>query len=337
MEGLPRDREEAVRADAEDPLAPYRSLFHFVEGAPIYLDGNSLGRQPRQTAGAMEALLGQWRGELVGGWDHWMELPTLAGDRVGQLVGAKPGQVVVSDSTTVNLYKLAAAAVEARPGRDIILGDANDFPTVRYVLQGLAARTGYRLRLLATDPVEGPGTKEIARELADDVALVCLSAVNYRSGAILDLRAVTEAAHQAGALVLFDLSHAAGAVPVDLDGSGADLAVGCGYKYLNGGPGAPAWLYVRADLQPSLRQPIWGWFGQEDQFGMGPVYNPVHGIGRFLTGTPDVVGITAVNAGIEPLLAASLPALWAKTRRLVGLLGSRSEELLVRSYEGFGS
>jgi kynureninase len=329
MEGLPRDREEAVRADAEDPLAPYRSLFHFVPGAPIYLDGNSLGRQPRQTAAALEALLGQWRDQLVGGWNHWMELPTVVGDRVGQLLGAVAGQVVVSDSTTVNLYKLASAAVDARPGRDVIVGDANDFPTVRYVLQGLAARTGYRLRLLATDPVEGPGAEEITREVADDVALVCLSAVNYRSGAILDLRAVTEAAHRVGALVLFDLSHAAGAVPVNLDGSGVDLAVGCGYKYLNGGPGAPAWLFVRTDLQARLRQPIWGWFGQEDQFGMGPVYKPVDGIGRFLTGTPDVAGITAVSTGIEPLLAAGLPALWAKTRRLVGLLSSRSEELLV--------
>src|SRR5579875_85528 len=328
MEGLPQDREEALEADREDPLASYRSLFHHDEGAPIYLDGNSLGRQPRGTAGALGAVLDQWRRDLVGGWDYWMDLPTVVGDRIGQLLGAGPGQVAVSDSTTVNLYKLAAAALDARPGRGVLLGDGHDFPTVRYVLQGLAARSGRRLELLGTDPVEGPRLADITPRLGEDVALVCLSAVNYRSGAVLDMEAVTEAAHRAGALALFDLSHAAGVLPVGLDRSGADLAVGCGYKYLNGGPGAPAWLYVRAEAQPQLRSPIWGWFGQEDQFAMGPAYQPAEGIRRFLAGTPDVAGIMALDAGISPLLAAGLPALWAKTRRLVGLLARRSEELL---------
>lgn len=210
----------------------------------------------------------------------------------------------------------------------------------------------WRLRLVATDPVEGigappspfsgtgtgtgTGTEDLfgaisgpADHAGADIALVCLSAVNYRSGAVADLAAVTDAAHRAGALVLWDLSHAAGAVPVDLDGSGVDLAVGCSYKYLNGGPGAPAWAYVRAGLQASLRQPVWGWWGQRNQFAMGPGYDPVPNIARFLAGTPDVLGTVAVDCGIAPLLAAGMPALWAKTRRLVALLSERAEQLLV--------
>ena len=301
---------------------------------PIYLDGNSLGRQPRATAAAVARLLEEWGRDLVGGWDRWADLPTTVGDRIGQLIGAAPGQVVVSDSTTVNLYKLAMAAVDARADRAVIVGDTEDFPTVRYVLQGIAAERGRRLRLVATDAVEGITAPPLppagpAREPDGDVALVCLSAVNYRSGAVVDLASVTDAAHRAGALVLWDLSHAAGAVPVDLDGSGVDLAVGCSYKYLNGGPGAPAWAYVRAGLQASLRQPVWGWWGQRDQFAMGAGYDPVPSIARFLAGTPDVLGTVAVDCGIEPLLAAGMPALWAKTRRLVALLARRTEQLLV--------
>jgi kynureninase len=351
---VPETRQEALEADRVDPLASYRDGFVFSAGGPIYLDGNSLGRRPRATEAALNGLLDEWGRDLVGGWDRWADLPVMVGDRIGELVGAAPGQVVVSDSTTVNLYKLAMAAVDARADRPVIVGDAEDFPTVRYVLQGIAAQRGRHLRLVATDPVEGiagpspasgpdalfaapdapvtaPGS--LFEALADDadggVGLLCLSAVNYRSGAVVDLASVTNAAHRAGALVLWDLSHAAGAVPVDLDGAGADLAVGCSYKYLNGGPGAPAWAYVRAGLQAALRQPVWGWWGQRDQFAMGTEYDPVPNIARFLTGTPDVPGTVAVDCGIAPLRAAGMPALWAKTRRLVGLLSRRAEELLV--------
>ena len=289
-------------------------------------------------------LLDEWGRDLVGGWDRWADLPVTVGDRIGQLIGAAPGQVVVSDSTTVNLYKLAMAAVDAKADRTVIVGDAEDFPTVRYVLEGIAAERGRRLRLVATDPVEGiaaspspaNATEDFFEAIAGrsdhadgDIALVCLSAVNYRSGAVVDLASVTAAAHRAGALVLCDLSHAAGAIPVDLDGSGVDLAVGCSYKYLNGGPGAPAWAYVRAGLQASLRQPVWGWWGQRDQFAMGAGYDPVPNIARFLAGTPDVLGTVAVDCGTAPLLAAGMPALWAKTRRLVALLARRTEQLLV--------
>jgi kynureninase len=329
VDGVPRTREEAIEADRLDPLASYRDEFLIAPGGPIYLDGNSLGRQPRATAGAVGAVAQEWGRDLIGGWERWADLPGEVGDRVGQLIGAAPGQVVLSDSTTVNLYKLAVAAMDANPNRRVIVGDRHDFPTVRYVLQGVAARSGGQVRLLGTDPVEGLSPADIAGAVDDEVALVCLSAANYRSGAVVDLQAVTSAAHRAGAMTLWDLSHAAGVVPLDLDGAGADLAVGCTYKYLNGGPGAPAWLYVRAALQAAMRQPVWGWWGQRDQFSMGAGYDPAEGIDRFLAGTPAVLGIVSVDAGIAPLLAAGIPAIWAKARRLVCLLGQRAEELLV--------
>jgi kynureninase len=327
---IPSTREEAAEADQADPLAAYRDFFLVGSAGPIYLDGNSLGRQPRASATAISALLEEWAHDLVGGWDRWADLPAEVGDRVGSLIGAAPGQVIVSDSTTVNLYKLVAAAADAAPERAAIVGDANDFPTVRYVLQGVAARDGRGLRLIESDPVEGIGAPALEGALAGgDVGLVCLSAVNYRSGAVEDMAELNRITHNAGALSLWDLSHAAGAVPVDLDGSGADLAVGCGYKYLNGGPGAPSFLYARAGLQTALRQPVWGWWGQQDQFAMGAAYDPVPGMARFLAGTPAVLGVVALDAGIAPLLAAGLPALWAKTRRLVSLLAQRAMELLV--------
>jgi kynureninase len=323
-----RTRAEAAEADGLDPLALFRSEFVIDPGAPIYLDGNSLGRPPRATAAVIRDLLDEWGRELVGGWDRWVELPAAVGDRVGELIGAAPGQVAVSDSTSVNLYKLAMAAVDACSDRLVLVGDAHDFPTVRYVLQGIAARRGRQLRLIDSDPVEGVRTDAVAAALSDDVGLVCLSGVNYRSGALVDMEAVNAAARRVGALTLWDLSHAAGAVPLHLDASGVDLAVGCGYKYLNGGPGAPSWLYVRAELQRSLRQPIWGWWGQADQFAMADAYDPVPDVGRFLAGTPAVIGMAALDAGIAPLLAAGMPALWEKTRRLVGFLADRAEEVL---------
>lgn len=305
-------REQAEALDAADPIGFLRTEFVGGDGGPIYLDGNSLGRQPRATAGRLAAAVAEWSDRLVAGWDDWIDLPTAVGDRIGALVGAGPGQVVVADSTTVNLFKLALAALDARPGRGAIVGDGDDFPTDRYVLQGLVERTG----------------RPLQAEITPGAALVCLSAVHFRTGAVADMAGVTAAAHDAGALVLWDLSHAAGCVPVELDGIGADLAVGCSYKYLNGGPGAPAWLYVRRELQSRLRPPIWGWWGQRDQFALGESYDPVPGIDRFQAGTPPVMGIAAVAAGIEPLLAAGMPALWGKTQALVALLAERVEERL---------
>ena len=314
------DRAEALTTDVADPLASARSQFSIAEGGPIYLDGNSLGRPSASVIEALAAAARDWSEDLVRGWSRWIDLPGAVGDRIGRLIGADPGQVVVCDSTTVNLYKLAAAALAAQPDRRVILADADDFPTDRYVLQGLAEATDRELCLLHGGAVEGLDTEVVDRAIDGDTALVCLSHVNFRSGARLDLAAVTEAAHRHGALVVWDLSHSAGAIPIGLDEAGADLAVGCTYKYLNGGPGSPAFAYVRQGLQAQLRQPIWGWFGQQDQFAMGPTYDPEPGMGHFLTGTPPVLGLVAVEAAAETVESAGLPALWAKSQRFTAML-----------------
>jgi kynureninase len=325
------DRGIAQRLDLADPLAPFRSQFNVEESGPIYLDGNSLGRPAKVVIERLADAVRDWSENLVGGWSRWIDLPAAVGDRIGRLIGAGPGQVVVCDSTTVNLYKLAASALAARADRQVILADAHDFPTDRYVLQGLAQSTGFELRLLEGSVVDGLDTDVVAGAIGAQTALVCLSHVNFRSGARLDVAAITEAAHRHGALVLWDLCHSAGAFPVALDDNGVDLAVGCTYKYLNGGPGSPAFAYVRRDLQAELRQPIWGWFGQHDQFSMAPIYQPDGGMSRFLTGTPPVLGLLGVDAAAEILESAGIRALWAKSERctemLVDLVRARLEPL----------
>lgn len=323
------DRQTAERLDEEDPLAAARAQFAIPRDRPIYMDGNSLGRPARATVEAIERAVAEWGARLVTGWEDWIDLPFQIGDRVGRLVGAGPAQVVVCDSTTVNLYKAVSAALAARPGRSTIVGYAGDFPTDRYVLEGLAGATGRRLRLL-DGPDDDPGALEehLARAVDDDTALVALSHVQYRSGARLDGADLTGLAHDRGALMLWDLAHSAGSVPVDLDGWEADLAVGCSYKYLNGGPGAPGWLYVRRKLQAELRQPIWGWFGRADQFTMGAGYVPAPGVGSFLTGTPGVIGLRGLEASLEVIERAGMEALWTKSRQLTAILSERVVERL---------
>lgn len=313
-------RERAVALDAADPLASLRDAFVHDDPELIYLDGNSLGRLPKTTADRVVRLVrDEWGSGLIRSWRHWVDLPLQVGDLIGaSLVGAAAGQVVVSDSTTVNLYKLAAAALDARPGRTVIVTDDDNFPTDRYVLQGLAAQRGLELRVVHADINDGLDLDALRHAVGDDTALVSLSHVAYRSGALLDMAAVNEIVHDAGALVLWDLCHSAGAVPVELDATGADLAVGCTYKYLGGGPGAPAFLYVREELQETMRQPIWGWFGQRNQFEMGPVYEPAPGIDRFLVGTPTVVGIAAVEEGVRLLAEAGIGRLREKGQALTG-------------------
>jgi kynureninase len=314
------ERSDAEALDQKDTLAPYRSQFPGAETGAIYLDGNSLGRPSESVVDGLAAALRDWSENLVGGWSRWMDLPAAVGDRIGRLIGAGPGQVVVCDSTTVNLYKLASAALAARGDRPVIVADADDFPTDRYVLQGLAEESGRELRLLHGSSTDGLDTGAVESAIDTDTALVCLSHVNFRSGARLDLPAITAAAHRHGALVLWDLCHSAGALPVGLDEAQADLAVGCTYKYLNAGPGSPAFAYVRRDLQASLRQPVWGWFGQREQFAMGPTYDPEAGMARFLTGTPPVLGLLAVDAAAKTIESAGIAALWAKSERLTALL-----------------
>jgi kynureninase len=307
-------RERAAALDAADPLAASRDAFVRDDPELIYLDGNSLGRLPKTTPDRVARLVrDEWGSGLVRSWRHWVDLPFRVGDLIGSsLLGAAEGQVVVADSTTVNLYKLAAAALDARPGRTVIVTDDDNFPTDRYVLEGLAAQRGLERRVVHTDIDEGLDLDVLRGAVDDDTALVSLSQVAYRSGALLDMAAVNEIVHARGALMLWDLCHSAGSVPVELDATGADLAVGCTYKYLNGGPGAPAFLYVRQELQDELRQPIWGWFGQRNQFAMGPSYKPAPGIDHFLAGTPPVVGITAVEEGVRLLADAGIERLRAK-------------------------
>ena len=315
-------RAAAQARDAADPLGAFRDRFAPLPPGLIYLDGNSLGMLPLATAERIsEVVRDGWGRGLIRSWDHWMALPRQVGDLLGHhLLGAAPGQVLVCDNTTVNLYKLAHAALGARAGRGVIVTDDDNFPTDRYVLAGVARERGGELRMIHTDTDHGVSVGAVRDAVDEGTALLCLSHVAYRSGALADMAQITRIAHDRGALVLWDLCHSAGSVPVDLDGCGADLAVGCTYKYLNAGPGAPAFLYVRADLQEQLHQPVQGWFGQRDQFAMGPAYDPVPGIGRFMTGTPDITGIAAVSEGASLLAEAGIGALRDKGMRLTGYL-----------------
>jgi kynureninase len=316
------DRSYAEELDASDPLAGFRDRFVRDDKSLIYLDGNSLGPLPRVTRARIAEVVSQeWGAGLVRSWSRWIELPGQVGDFVGEhLIGAAPGQVVVCDSTTVDLYKLACAALDARPARTVIVTDDDNFPTDRYVLEGIAAQRGAELCMIRSDLNHGLADDVLRAALDERTALVSLSHVAYRSGALADMAKITGIIHEAGALALWDLSHSAGAVPVELDATGADLAIGCSYKYLNAGPGAPAFLYVRRELQERLRQPVWGWFGQRDQFEMGQGYDPVPGIGRFLTGTPDVIGTVAVQEGARLLAEAGIGRLRAKAVALTGYL-----------------
>jgi kynureninase len=315
-------RGEAEALDRGDALAHFRERF-VIEGPVIYADGNSLGRLPEATIERLGSVVDTWGSKLVSAWPDWIDRPLEVGDLLADAVlGANRGEVLVCDSTTVNLFKLAAAALARRPGA--LVTDADNFPTDRYVLEGLG-----ELVVFAADRIEGPTADDIERACAGrDVSVVCLSHVAYRSGALADVRALTDAAHDAGALVLLDVSHSAGVVPIELESSRVDLAVGCTYKYLNAGPGSPAFLYVRRELQEELRSPIWGWFGQREQFAMGRAYDPVPGIGRFLAGTPPILGLAAVEVGTELVREAGIEALRRKSIALTELVVSLHDERL---------
>jgi kynureninase len=305
-------RAAAAAADAADPLAPFRDRFVQDEAGVLYLDGNSLGRLPVATRERLAAMTAEWGERLVGGWPEWIDAPVVAGDLLAGVIGAQPGEVIVCDSTTVNLYKLVAAALDHRGGGALVT-DRGNFPTDRYVLEGLAAQRGLPLRQFDAEPDAatlpcGPGD------------VVVLSHVGYRTGALADLPALQAAARERGATLIWDLSHSAGAVPVDLHAAGAELAVGCTYKYLNAGPGAPAYLYVARELQPVVRSPIWGWFGQRDQFAMERGYDPEPSIRRFLAGTPPILGLAAVEEGARLTAEAGIAALHRKAIALTELI-----------------
>ncbi len=329
-----RDLASAAAAlDAADPLASYRDRFVIPDPDVVYLDGNSLGRPPLTALERLSRVAAEeWAGQLIRGWEHWLDAPLRVGDLLGTaILGALPGEVAICDSTTVDFYRVASAALAARPDRRFIVTDTANFPTDRYVLDGLARDDGRDLAWLEPDAIDGPSVNDVARALDEhpgDVALVTLTHVNYRSAAIADLPAITGLAHEAGALVVWDLSHSAGSVPVDLASHGVDLAVGCTYKYLNGGPGAPGYLYVRSELQAELRNPIQGWFGQSDQFEMGQGFRPRPGIAGWLTGTPGILGLAAAEEGIRLVAEAGIPAIRAKGIALTEYAIRLHDELL---------
>ena len=301
-------RDDAQDLDAADPLARWRDEFVIPDPDLVYLDGNSLGRTPRRTVHRVhDVMTGEWADDLILSWDHWVDLPARVGARLAPVIGVDADEVVLHDSTTLNIYQLVHAALALRPGRRTIVVDPGDFPTDRYVVDGIADSLGLTVR--AWD--DG---------LDEDVAVAVRSVVDYRSAERADVAADTAAANAVGALVLWDLSHAAGAIEVDLHGWGVDLAVGCSYKFLNGGPGAPAWSYVRRELQASVRQPIWGWFATQQMFDMGPRFEPQPDMRRLLLGTPGILGLVAAEEGIGLTADAGMAAIAEKGRRLTEVL-----------------
>jgi kynureninase len=323
----------AADLDGADPLAGCRDLFLRGpdEDVIAYLDGNSLGRPLRASADRIAGFVERaWAGRLIRGWDEdWLDLPLRIGDRLGETVlGAAAGQTTIADSTTVLLYKLARGAVALRPGRSELLIDTDNFPTDRYVAEGIAAELGLRLRWVTTDPRAGIEPALLAPVLGEQTALVLLSHVAYRSGHLAPAPEITRQVHDAGALVLWDLCHSVGSVPIELDAWGVDLAVGCTYKYLNGGPGSPAFAYVRADHQDAFRQPIWGWMGRRDAFEMGPGYEPSDGIRRVLSGTPSILGMLAVQDTLDLIGQVGMPAVRAKSINLTNFAVELTREWL---------
>jgi kynureninase len=310
------DREYALELDRNDSLAHFREKFVITDPNLSYLDGNSLGRLPHETVKAVnEFLTLEWGREVVTGWSHWVDEAQPVGDLLGRsALGAAAGQVLVCDTTSVNFYQLCLAAINARPGRKTIITDAANFPTDRYILAGIAKQLGLNLVLIDN---ESPGTAENERITVDilkpymneDVALVTFEIIQYRSGARNDIKSITDFVRSFGATVLWDASHAAGAIELDFDANGVDIAVGCTYKYGNSGPGAPAWLYVSKRVQSELQVPIQGWFGNEDQFGMGPEFVKASGIRGFQIASPPIIGIRSVKVAFEMIEEASIKAI----------------------------
>jgi kynureninase len=316
------DRARCEILDSDDPLAVFRERFLLPEGI-IYLDGNSLGALPKAVPPRIRRVVAEEWGEgLIRSWNaaHWIELPRRVGDKIAPLIGAEPGEVVAADSTSVNLFKLLSAALELQKGRSVILSEADNFPTDLYVAEGVRNQLGrgHELRLAAGG--------ELMSAISEETAVVMLTHVNFRTGFRHDLEALTAAAHRQGALMLWDLSHSVGAMPLALGRAGADLAVGCGYKYLNGGPGAPAFLFVRRDLQERIRPPLSGWMGHREPFAFAGGYVPAEGIARNLCGTPPILALAALDAALDLWQEVDLAALRRKSVALSDLFIAAVEE-----------
>jgi kynureninase len=312
------DRAYALELDKNDPLAHFKSQFVVADPEMCYLDGNSLGRLPKETISAVNNLMTEWGTEVVTGWGHWVDEAQPTGDLLGQAaLGAGPGQILVCDTTSVNFYQLCLAAVHARPGRKTIITDAANFPTDRYILDGIAKQFGLKLVLIENeDPAvaihERITTQVLAPYLNDDVALVTLQVIQYRSGARTDIKSITDQVRAIGGLVVWDASHAVGAIELNLDANGVDLCVGCTYKYGNSGPGSPAWLYVSKKIQKELQVPIQGWFAQDAQFEMGPVFERAQNIRGFQIASPSLIGIRCVQTAFSMIKEAGIDAIAQK-------------------------
>ena len=312
------DRAYALELDKNDPLAHFKSQFVVTDPEMCYLDGNSLGRLPKETIAAVNNHLTEWGAEVVTGWGHWVDEAQPTGDLLGQAaLGAGPGQILVCDTTSVNFYQLCLAAVHARPGRKTIITDAANFPTDRYILDGIAKQFGLKLVLIQNeDPAvathERITTQILAPFLNDDVALVTLQVIQYRSGARTDMKSITDQVRAIGGLVVWDASHAVGAIELNLDANGVDLCVGCTYKYGNSGPGSPAWFYVSKKIQKELQVPIQGWFAQEAQFEMGPVFERAQNIRGFQIASPSLMGIRCVKSSFSMIKEAGIDAIAQK-------------------------
>ncbi len=316
--------EYARKMDEADELAKYRSQFFNADADMIYMDGNSLGKLPIRTMNRVDEIIkDEWGTKLIRSWGvNWFRAPIAVGEKIARLVGAAEGQVAVSDSTTINLYKLAMSALMLKPERKKIITDTLNFPSDLYMLQGCAHVLGGKHKIHLLEPADGlrVTTQAVLDAIDEDTALVTLSHVVFKSGYMYDAKTITEYAHKKGALVLWDLSHSVGSVPVALDDWGADFAAGCTYKYLNGGPGAPAFLYVRKDLQDEALSPIWGWFGERAPFSFELEYAPAEGVQRFLCGTPPVVSVLAMEQGVDLLLEVGMERLRKKSLALTNYL-----------------
>jgi len=335
--------ESVAQLDQEDPLAKFRELFVIADPEICYLDGNSLGRLPKATIDRVNSFLtDEWGKELVDGWSHWIDQAQTAGDLLAKTaLGAGPGQTLVCDTTSVNFYQLCVAAIKANPGRKKIIIDSANFPTDRYIVQGIAKQFNLELITLNSDGMGGPGAVEIASEyeeialaalephLTDDVALLTLQAVNYRSGVKQDIKAITDIARKKGIYVVWDCSHAIGSVELNFEQNGVDLAVGCTYKYGNSGPGSPAWLYVRKSLQEKLQVPIQGWFAQDKQFEMGAFFEPTNQIRGFQIASPSIIGIRAVEVAFQMIGEASIEKINQKASQGTQLMVDLYDQWLV--------
>ncbi|MFZ7087010.1 kynureninase [Curtobacterium sp. RRHDQ10] len=326
---------DAAELDAADPLASWPGRFVHHDDVVAYLDGNSLGRPLRATGDRFARFLDDdWGGRLIRSWDErWMALPTRIGDRIGALLGAAPGQTVVADSTTVLLYKTIRAALDLARGpagadRDEIVIDDDQFPTDRFVVEGIAREHDATVRWMHVDPARGVTAADLRDVVGPRTAVVLLNHVSYRSAFIADMSGLTAIAHDAGALVVWDLCHSVGVVPTELDAWQVDLAVGCTYKFLNGGPGAPAFLYCRQPLQARAVPPIQGWMGAADVFAMGPSYDPAPGIGRFVSGTPPITGMLAMQDMLDALETVGIDAVRAKSVALTEYAIRLADEVL---------